>query len=620
MSVIDPSLQMWITFAIILVGMALYAFERIPMEATSLGIIVALLLLFHFMPVGDPLQEGDAIIGTRELVSGFADPALLAILGLLVMGQALVVSGALDEPVRRLLGPASVSPRKVLYGVLLVVLIFSGFLNNTPVVAIFIPILSALATRLKINPSRVMIPLSYSAILGGNLTLIGSSVNLLVAGVYAQVTGAHLGFFSITVPGLIVGAVGFLYVAFIAPFLLKDRATMASQFESSSKQFLVQLEVSEGSRLDGARAISGLFPELTDMTIRAIRRSDEILLPPFHDIVLRPGDSVLVAATRKSLTEMLKKSPELLSGAWRKGGVGGDTDHDEGPLPGGDSMLAEVMIAPASRLQGRTLEQVGFRSLTNCVVLGIQRRSRMIRSHMAELVLEAGDVLLLLGRRDDILALRGNRDLLLLEWSASDFPVARNSSTAIGIFGLTIALAAFGVLPVMTAALGGALLMLLTGCLNIRQASRALDQKVIMIIAAAIAMGHGITATGGASYIADALLSVLHDASPLMVLSSFFIMVAVLTNILSNSATAVLFTPIAVSVAERTGVSPEIFVIGLIFASTCSFATPFGYQTNLLVMGPGHYRFIDFVKVGVPLTILVWVTFTGVAAWVYHLS
>ncbi|RMD88808.1 MAG: SLC13 family permease, partial [Alphaproteobacteria bacterium] len=328
MTVVDPSVQMWLTFAIILLGMALYAIERIPMEATSLGIIVAFLLLFHFLPVGD------SALTTRELVSGFADPALLAILGLLVMGQALVMSGALDEPVRRLLGPAMTSPRKVLYGILLVVMLFSGFINNTPVVAIFIPILSALAARLKINPSRVMIPLSYAAILGGNLTLIGSSVNLLVAGVYAQITGEHLGFFSITLPGLILGVVGFVYVAFIAPFLLKDRATMAAQFESSAKQFLVQLEVSEGSRLDGARAISGLFPELTDMTIRAIRRGDEVMLPPFHDLVLRPGDSVLVAATRKSLTEMLKKSPELLSGAWRKGGVGGDADRHEGPLPG----------------------------------------------------------------------------------------------------------------------------------------------------------------------------------------------------------------------------------------------------------------------------------------------
>ncbi|MFQ5348455.1 MAG: SLC13 family permease, partial [Rhodothalassiaceae bacterium] len=334
----------------------------------------------------------------------------------------------------------------------------------------------------------------------------------------------------------------------------------------------------------------------------------------------QPGDSVLVAATRKSLTEMLKKSPELLSGAWRKGGVGGDADRHEGPLAGVESMLAEVMIAPASRLQGRTLEQVGFRSLTNCVVLGIQRRSRMIRSHASELVLEPGDVLLLLGRRDDILALRGNRDLLLLEWSASDFPVARSSRAAIGTFAIAIGLAALGVIPIMTAALGGALAMLLGGCLNIRQATRALDQKVVMIIAAAIAMGQAITATGGASYVADALLSVLHDASPLVVLSSFFLMISLLTNVISNAAAAVLFTPIAISVAERIGAPVELFIIGVIFAATSSFATPFGYQTNLLVMGPGHYKFIDFVKVGLPLTLIIWAAFTGIAAWVYHLQ
>jgi len=618
MFILDPHMQMWITFAVIAGGMVLYAVDRIPMEITSLAIIVALLLIFQIFP----LQEGadGKPLDVRRVLSGFADPALIAILSLMVMGQALVVSGALDEPIRRLLAPATRSPRLVLYGFLAITLVFSGFLNNTPIVAIFIPVINSLAGRMSINPSRVMIPLSFAAILGGNLTLIGSSANLLVAGSYAETTGNQLGFFDVTLPGLMLGAVGFLYVTLVAPRLLPDRANMLAEVGGSSKQFLVQLEVAEGSPLDGAKAISGLFPELTHVTIRAIERDGDVQLPPFDDIELRPGDLLLFATTRKTLTEMLKKSPELLSGAWRRGGVGGDGDIHESPLPGSESMLAEVMIAPASRLQGRTLEQVGFRSLTNSVVLGIQRRSRMIRSHTAQLVLEPGDVLLLLGRRQDILNLRGNRDLLLLEWSASDFPVARNSTGAIAIFAATVGLAAFGVLPITVAALAGALAMLALGCLNIRQAARALDQKVIMIIAAAIAMGEAMGATGGASYLAGRVIDTIGDASPLVVLSGFFLMVALLTNVLSNNATAVLFTPIAVSVATEIGVAPHLFAIATIFASKCSFASPFGYQTNLMVMGPGHYRFVDFVRAGLPLTLIIWIAFTAIAAWVYGLA
>lgn len=246
----DPSIQMWITFAVIAFGMVLYAIDRISMELSSLAIIVALLIVFQIFPITDP-ASGDQAGSVKALIAGFADPALMAILSLLVMGQALVVSGALDEPVRRLVGPATSSPRLVLFSVLAIVLLFSGFLNNTPVVAIFIPILNALAGKMNMNPSRVMIPLSYAAILGGNLTLIGSSANLLVASSYAHITGENLGFFTIFLPGLMLGVVGFIYVAFIAPHLLTDRATMSSQFGGSSKQFLVQLEVTYGGALEG---------------------------------------------------------------------------------------------------------------------------------------------------------------------------------------------------------------------------------------------------------------------------------------------------------------------------------------------------------------------------------
>jgi len=609
------SMHLWVSLVIILVGIAAYAWGRWPMETVSLAIIVALLLFFHFfpLPVG---AEGGAPLTIQRLLSGFSDPALIAIIALLVMGQALVHAGALDEPVRRLLAIARNAPRLVMRGILAIVFAISGFLNNTPVVAVFIPILSALSRKLDINPSRMMIPLSYAAILGGNLTIIGSSANLLVAGVYVEITGERLGFFSITVPGLLIGLVGFVYVAFIAPRLLRDRVPLISGMSRVSKQFIVQFEVPKGSSLEGAKAVSGLFPALTHLTVRVLHRGDETLLPPFDNIALEAGDIVIAAATREALTEMMAKDPGLIHLLWRRGGVAGEELESESPLPE-DRMLAEVMIAPASRLQGRTLEQVGFRSLTNCIVLGIQRRSRMIRSHISELVLEPGDVLLLLGRREDIMALRGNRDLLLLEWSAADFPMVEAGRLALTVFAGTILLASTGMLPITIAALLGVLVMLAGRCINIRQAGRAVDGKVVLVIAAAIAMGETMQATGGAEVVASGLLAALKGADHLTVLSTFFLVVMLFTNLLSNNATAVLFTPIAVALAQHLGADPRPFAFAVIFASTAAFATPFGYQTNLLVMAPGHYRFTDFLRAGLPLAIIVWITFTLVAAALY---
>jgi di/tricarboxylate transporter len=251
--------------------------------------------------------------------------------------------------------------------------------------------------------------------------------------------------------------------------------------------------------------------------------------------------------------------------------------------------------------------------------LGIQRRSQMIRARVTEIRLEPGDVLLLQGRQDDIDALRGNSDILLVEWTAIDIPAVHHARSTLLIFALVIATAASGLVPIAVASLCGAGMMLTTGVLNIRQASRAIDRTIVMMIAAALALGVSLQATGGAQFLADAMLAAVGDAAPAVVLSAFFLLVAVLANLISTKATAVLFTPIAVSIAHGLGVSPEPFVVAVVFAANCSFASPIGYQTNLLVMAPGNYRFSDFVRVGTPLLIIVWLTFSLVAPWYYGL-
>nr|MEC9418179.1 SLC13 family permease [Pseudomonadota bacterium] len=291
----------------------------------------------------------------------------------------------------------------------------------------------------------------------------------------------------------------------------------------------------------------------------------------------------------------------------------------EAQAPAGTISLAEVVVAPASRLMGRTLPQSGFYTDTGCLVMGIQRRSRMPRMAMNDIRLEAGDVLLVAGSEEAIARLRGNRDVLLLDWSMAEVPRKRYAPRALVIFALVVALAASGLVPIVTTAVAGTFAMIVSGCLNIRQAMRAIDSRIFMLVGASLAAAVALEGTGGANAIATGLVHLLAGASPTVMLSALFFIVMILTNFLSNNAAAVLFTPIAINLANQIGASPEAFVVCLIIAANSSFATPIGYQTNLIVMGPGHYKFNDFVRAGTPLALILWLTFSLVAPWYYGL-
>jgi di/tricarboxylate transporter len=334
--------------------------------------------------------------------------------------------------------------------------------------------------------------------------------------------------------------------------------------------------------------------------------------------MLREGDSIVLAATRRTLAKLVSRNPAIVSGSTALPSPTADGPHQ--PMPAGDRILAEVVVAPASRMEGRTIEQTGFRDQTRCVVFGIQRRSRMSRSGFDDIRLEAGDVLLVLGKRDDVMNLRDQRDVLLLEWSTQELPAKTHARLAIVIFAGVVVTAATGLLPIAISGIVGASLMIATGCLNIRQASRAVNRRIVMIIAAALAMGTALQVTGGAEYMAYGLVNLLDGAPPAVLLSGYFLLVVLVTSFLTNNATAVLFTPIAVSTAQMAHVEPTVFVYATIFAANCAFTTPMAYQTNLLVMGPGGYSFRDFMKVGIPLATLIWITFSLFAPWYYGLS
>ncbi len=610
MELIEPTLQMWLTFAIVVGAIVAYASDKIPLEISSIATVALLLFVFELAPVYQP--DGSRIITGRDLLMGFADPALITIMALLVVGQGLVQTGALNGPAHLVVSLGRKSPRLVILACLVIVMLISAIMNNTPVVVIFIPILAALADKLGKRSAMVMMPLSFAAILGGNMTMIGSSTNLLAAGAYKQAGGGDIHFFDFTVPGAVLAAAGFIYVAFIAPRILTERAGIASKLGTKSgKQFLFQMELAPDNALVGQKAVAGMFPGLKDVTVRMIQRGRDKLLPPYDDLQLQVGDIVLVAATRKVMTDLLNASPEIVSSA--------EGNEETIETAGERRVIAEAVIAPASRMDGRTLAQTGFRAETGCTVLGVQRRTRMIRAALSQLRLEAGDVLLVMGSRSNVLALREDRDVMLMESSASDMPMREYSVRALLIFTAIVFTAALEILPIVVAALVGASMMMISRCLNVRQASRAIDRRVFTIVGAALALGTAMQGTGGATWLAHTMINLLSGAPPWMLLSGFFLLVALLTNVLSNNATAVLFAPIAVSIATELQVDTMPFLLAVIFGANCSFATPMSYQTNLLVMAPGHYRFSDFVRVGTPLIFIMWITFSLFVPWYYGL-
>lgn len=606
MQLIEPSWQMWATFGIVLSGVAFYILDKFSIELVSACILAALLLFFQIFP-----PEAAHNLNAQSLLSGFADPALITILALLIIGQGIFHTGALEGPTRKLNTYLKTYPKRTMFAVFLIAFVTSMFMNNTPVVVMFIPILSAMALQLRGSASKYMMPLSFICILAGMTTLIGSSTNILVAGAFERSTGDSLAFFDPALPGMFLALIGAIYIIVFSKYLLPKRALTEDDLQHSGQQYIAPIRITPNHPLVGKKPVAGLFTDLRMMTVRHIERSGRKLLPPFED-ALCADDILTVAATRKALMGLMSSYPEYLEGMLNVEGF--KKDNSDARI-----VISEAVIAPGSSMVGQTILQAGFQRQTGCLVLGIQRRSRMVRERMLHIRLKAGDVLLLFGYVPQIEAMRNHHDILLLDWKTQDLPDIRRATIARIIFGSVIAGAAFGLLPIVHAAFAGATLMIATGCLNMRQAVRALDTKIFMLIGAAFAMGVALENTGGAQFIAQQVVSGLQGYGPQIMIAGLFLLVAVMTNLLSNAATAILFAPIAINISTQTGIDPKILILTVLFAANCSFATPIAYQTNLLVMGPGHYKFSDFAKFGVPLILLIWISYVLMLPFVFSL-
>ena len=604
---------MWLTFAVIVCTIVGFASEKWSIEGISLCAIATLLAIFTLIP-----QSSSTPVTAPDLIMGFANPALITVLALLVIGQALFNTDALERPAQLLSKAGGTSAQRTIIILLVTAGVTSAFLNNTPVVVMFIPIVVAIAAQRNFSPASALMPLSYVGILGGMTTLIGSSTNLLVAGV-AERYGEKIGFFDFTIPGLVVAGVGLVYVLFVMPALLKDRSKNDdNKTVGTGRQFLAQIHISKGHPLYGETARAGLFPSLQDITVRSIQRGDKNILPPFEDIELTDGDIIIVAATRRALVKALSTGAATLPELANPDDMP-NRESNTLTAVAEDFTVAEAVLPPGSRYAGRTVENSRIRSNYGTMVLGVQRRSAMSRGLMRNIRLEPGDTVLIGGLLDDIERLRESRDLLLLERSAAEVPLRTKAPVAIGIFALIIASASFGLVPIVAAALIGAYLVIATGCLSIRQATRSFDRQIYMMVGASLAAATAMERTGGAAFLANTVVELMEGQSAAVVLSVLFLFTAILTNVLSNNATAVLFTPIAIGIAHKLNAPVEAFIVCIIFAANCSFATPVGYQTNLLVLGPGRYRFNDYLKAGIPLIVILWITFSLFAPSYYGL-
>lgn len=622
---------MWFVLAV--TGLAVYFFarEKYPLEVTSVGILTALLLFGQIFPVPD--ANGRNLLDAYYLLSGFANPALLAVLALLVMGQAIIRTDSLRPLINIFVKARFLPPWASIIAILLFVLLSSAFLNNTPLVILAIPIMQAIGISAGVSPSKIMMPLSFAAILGGMMTLVGSSTNLLVSSAMVAQGYEALGFFDFFVPGMMLAGVGLIYLVTILPLLMPNRQSLTQELSGGAKEFVAELDVTDNSVLIGTECVNGRFPLLPDLNIRLIQRQGHLILPPFEGYLIEKGDILIAAATRDALADVLSKYPGfLLSEEEVKAIDEKEQEFEEGvdgiaktvdleDTVADTRILAELMIPPASRFVDMTIDQVDFLRQFGTIVLGIQRRARVVRRRLGRIRLEPGDVLLVAGAQGEINSMRQDNttDVIVLSGSKKELPLPKKAPIAGLIFLATVVLASTGILSIAVAAITGAVTLIATGCLNIRQATRAIDRKILLLVGAMLALGVALQATGGAQFIAELLLKVPFADQPLFMASLLFILVAICTNILSNNACAILFTPIAMNMAVNIGADPIVFAITVIFAANCSFASPIGYQTNLLVMGPGHYRFRDFMKAGIPLVLIIWVAYIAIAKFYYGL-
>ena len=549
------------------------------------------------------------ILNPSEALAGFSNAGLITVASMFIIAAGIHASGGIDLLVNTALGqPKTV--RGALAKIFTPVVLLSGFLNNTPVVATMIPAINSWARKINIPASKLMIPLSYSAILGGTLTLIGTSTNLVINGQYQAITGDEsLGLFSITAVSFPVVLAGLAFMLIFFPKLLPDRST--KQAFANLKEFTLEVSVAKNGPLVGKTVEQAGLRNLRRVYLVEIERQGTIVTAVPSEERLQGGDRLVFAGDTEAIADLLRINGIEPSE---------NDDHVESlNVDRAERRLVEAVVSPHCDSLGQALRDMRFRDRYGAAVLAVARNGERVKGNLGTIKLMAGDTLLLEARPAFVSRQRYNKDFLLINELEETPPRHERAYLAWGILLAIVITAATGLLSMLNASLIGAALMIVTGCCTVSQAERSLDISVILTIAASFSLGIALQKTGAADFLAGNIVD-LSGGIPWLMLILIYITVSILTETITNNAAAIIMLPIVLEITEKAALNNEPFIFAIMMAASASFATPLGYQTNLMVYGPGGYRFSDFVKVGLPMNIFIAVVTLTILITFYPLS
>jgi di/tricarboxylate transporter len=590
-----------VVFAIVVGALVLFATEALPPDVTALGVVVALVLL-----------EPWTGVTPAEGIAGFSSPATITVLAMFVLSDGIQRTGVIHRLGRAIATYTGDDERRQLGATVGLVGPISGFINNTAAVAILLPMVTDLAHRGKTSPSTLLLPLSYASMFGGTLTLIGTSTNILASEVAARlgVPGTPFSMFEFTLLGAALTVVGTVYLMtvgrWLVPARISPRDDLTEEFEMAD--YLTEVVVREDSPLVGRTVDEGIVASDLDVDVVQLIRGDRRFQEPLGQKTIRAGDVFAVRTARSTLVELadaegLDLLPEV------------EVDEDELEASTEAETLVELVVAPGSALLGESLVSTGFRQRYDATVLALRRGPELTRQRMDDVSLRVGDTLLVQATAESIRRLERGRDVIVAGEVERPEHRPKKMPVAVGIVAAVVGTAALGWLDILAASLAGSLAMVLTGCLRPSELYDAVQWDVIFLLAGVIPLGLALESTGGADLLANGLVAVAPSLPPLLVLGLLYLLTALLTNVVSNNASVVLMIPVAVEAAARLDASAFGFVLAVTFAASTAFMTPVGYQTNLMVYGPGGYRFLDYVTVGAPLQLaFAVVTTLGIAA------